>query len=277
MAATRRTPCLVARPLAAVLASLAFAVSVSAQAPGTAPTYYANQPAITIPFAQEAVGRVKQVNLFYSTDQGQTWLWASSAQPGARAFDKFVAPNDGAYWFAVQSIDFQNQPMPATLRELVAQVKVIVDRRPPSVLLRQSVASRPGQVGVEWDIRDDHLDIPGRGKFALDYRVEGVTDWVREATARPAATGSQFWEGLTAGQRMTVRLRCTDAAGNEAIETTAITLTADGRPMDPPPGQPIGGAPGGGVEARGCELHQKPDIQHSVHDPEAGAVRVERV
>src|SRR5205823_2903722 len=149
-------------------------------------------------------------------------------------FKSFLAPQDGTYWFAVQSIDWQNTQTPATLGQLAPQVKIVVDRRPPSVVLRQAVATAAGRVGVEWDIRDEHLDIPGRGKFALDYRIEGVTDWIRENTATPGATGRQEWEGLTAGQRMTVRLRVTDAAGNEANETTMIAL--DGRPQVAPAG-----------------------------------------
>src|SRR5262249_39802068 len=163
-------------------------------------------------------------------------------------FKTFLAPQDGTYWFAVQSIDWQNQQTPPTLGQLVPQVKVVVDRRPPSVVLRQTAADQPGRLGVEWDIRDEHLDIPGRGKFALDYRIEGVTDWIRETQATPAASGRQLWEGLTAGQRMTVRLRVTDAAGNEANETTAISL--DGRPQVAP-----GGGGGGFPEARETGVH----------------------
>src|SRR5262245_2782023 len=231
----RPRPCQWRRGLrATAVAILSVSAPSFAQVPGGAKTYFTNQPSIVIPFSQDGLAQVKQVNLFYSTDQGQSWQWHDSAQPGSAKFKTFLAPQDGTYWFAVQSIDLQNQRTPATLGQLVPQVKVIVDRRPPSVVLRQAVADHANRVGVEWDIRDEHLDIPGRGKFALDYRIEGVTDWIRENSATPGASGRQQWEGLTAGQRMTVRLRVTDAAGNEGNEQTIITL--DGRPQVAPGG-----------------------------------------
>src|SRR5438132_6227026 len=68
-------------PAAIVL--LAFVTAaLRAQVPGTVPTYYTNQPAIVIPFSPDGMARVKQVNLFYSVDQGQDWKWSGSAQPG---------------------------------------------------------------------------------------------------------------------------------------------------------------------------------------------------
>lgn len=248
---------------AVVFFAAALANPTFAQVPGAAKTYYTNQPSIVIPFGQEGMGQVKQVNLFYSTDQGQDWKWHDSAAPGSAKFKTFLAPGDGAYWFAVQSVDLQNQPTPPALNQLVPQVKIIVDRRPPSVLLRQAVSQAATRVGVEWDVRDEHLDIPGRGKFALDYRIEGVTDWIRETQVTPAASGTQFWEGLTAGQRMTVRLRCTDAAGNEANETTIITL--DGRPpVAGGGGGGVGGVGGGFPEARDSGIHYVKDRTISI-------------
>jgi len=240
------------RDLCAIVFAITSAANpLLAQVPGGAKTYFTNQPSIVIPFSQDGLAQVKQVNLFYSTDQGQNWQWHDSAPPGGAKFKTFLAQQDGTYWFAVQSIDWQNQQTPATLAQLMPQVKIVVDRRPPSVLLRQAVTDQANRVGVEWDVRDEHLDIPGRGKFALDYRIEGVTDWIRENSATPGASGRQQWEGLTAGQRMTVRLRVTDAAGNEANEQTIITL--DGRPQVAPGGVGVGG--GAAPEARDSGIH----------------------
>src|SRR5262245_10567520 len=246
---------------AVVFFGVALAHASFAQVPGAAKTYFTNQPSIVIPFGQEGMAQVKQVNLFYSTDQGQDWKWHDSAQPGAAKFKTFLAPADGTYWFAVQSIDWQNQSTPATLGQLVPQVKIVVDRRPPSVLLRQAVTDHANRIGVEWEIRDEHLDIPGRGKFALDYRIEGVTDWIRETSATPGPSGRQQWEMVTPVQRMTVRLRCTDAAGNEANETTTIAL--DGRPPVAGGGGAVGGG-GGFSEARDSGIHYVKDRSISI-------------
>src|SRR5581483_11262511 len=113
MAATAR-PTAPRRLLPAALAAwLAFGGAAPAQAPPPAKTYFTNQPGIVIPFDPDGLAQVKQVNLFYSADQGQTWQWHASAQPGEKRFKRFEAPGDGVYWFAVQSIDWQNQPTPA--------------------------------------------------------------------------------------------------------------------------------------------------------------------
>src|SRR5262245_3097037 len=68
---------------AIVFAILTVAAPSLAQMPGGAKTYFTNQPSIVIPFSQDGLAQVQQVNLFYSTDQGQNWQWHDSAQPGS--------------------------------------------------------------------------------------------------------------------------------------------------------------------------------------------------
>src|SRR5436305_705267 len=96
----RRGACAVA------LVVLALAAPLHAQIPGSAKTYFSNQPSIVVPFDQQCLAQIKQLNLFYSTDQGQGWQWHDSAPPTNGRFKSFLAPQDGTYWFAVQSIDW---------------------------------------------------------------------------------------------------------------------------------------------------------------------------
>jgi hypothetical protein len=214
--------------LAAVLL-LAAADSATAQ---TSPqTYYTRQADIRIPFTRDP-GQVKQVQLCVSTDQGRDWQPVLTSTPDARSFPPYLFPADGTYWFASRMIDFSDRPYPRTLGELAPQLKVVVDRKPPVVTLRQIADSRAGIVSVAWDVADENFD-PRR--FVLEYRVSG-SDWQREAQAEAKPAGVQSWR-LEPGVRMEVRLRVVDKAGNDADQLLAVGLTADGRPIDPPANQ----------------------------------------
>jgi hypothetical protein len=108
----------------------------------------------------------------------------------------------------------------------VPEGKVVVDTRPPLVTLRQSDDRRPNIVTVEWDARDENLDL---NRFVLEYRVPGRTDWVRDERTQPNVTGVLSWN-LDPGVRMEVRLRAFDRAGNVGESSIPLGLGVDGRP-----------------------------------------------
>lgn len=214
--------------LLAVLAWTLFASQSSAQIQ-EAQVYYTRQPEIRIPVSRDTTGRLKQVQLYVSTDQGRDWRLAQSTTPDTGFFPSYFAPNDGTYWFAVRAIDFGDRANPAAISQLTPQLKIVLDRRPPTVTLKQISDSRPGIVTVDWDVRDENFD-PRR--FALEYRV-GSGDWQREPAAEPKPNGVQSWK-LESGVRMEVRLRVADKAGNDADHSIPVGFTPDGRPLDPP-------------------------------------------
>src|SRR5438477_758458 len=58
-----------------------------------------------IPFqAGPGEQRLKQLQLFYSTDRGRTWQPSAIAPPEQGHF-RFISERDGLYWFAVQTLD----------------------------------------------------------------------------------------------------------------------------------------------------------------------------
>ncbi|HEY1378699.1 MAG TPA: hypothetical protein VGF55_18010 [Gemmataceae bacterium] len=189
--------------------------------------HYTRQPEINVPFVYDGAVRIKQVQLYVSTDSARDWRQAAAAPYGATRFPPYVFGADGTYWFAVRTLDLQDRHNPEALTQLQPLLKVVVDRRPPVVSLRQIADSRPGIVSVEWDVRDENFD-PRR--FVLEYRVTG-TDWQREAAAEARPSGVQSWR-LDAGVRMDVRIRAADRAGNEAEQMIPVGFTADGRPFD---------------------------------------------
>jgi beta-lactamase regulating signal transducer with metallopeptidase domain len=73
-----------------------------------------------------ARGRVKKVQIYLSTDMGQTWRLHSTVSGDFKPID-FEAPGDGHYWFTVVTLDEKGAKNPADLKELQALLKVRVE------------------------------------------------------------------------------------------------------------------------------------------------------
>jgi hypothetical protein len=202
-----------------------------------------------IPFqAGPGEQRLKQLQLFFSTDQGRTWQPSASAPPEQRHF-RFISERDGLYWFAVQTTDREGRLYPPTMEGAQPSLKVIVDTQPPVVRL-QALPPRGGQVGIAWEIRDDNLDTALPDAMRLEYRAPGAA-WM--SVPRNAGATQAYWNPET-NQPLEVRLRARDRAGNwgEGIITvgpagqataTGSNVAATPRDAQPVPAAPAYGAP----------------------------------
>lgn len=216
------------RRIAAVLLALIFAVPARAQTAGR--EIHTRQTLLRMPFTPSSTGQIKRVVLYVSTDSGRDWQPCSEAAPTDRFFREYNLPGDGTYWFALQWVDNFDVRNPPSTAQLVPEVKIVVDTRSPLVTLRQIDDPRPGIVSVQWDVRDEHLDL---SKFAVEYKVPGRTDWIRDERAQPGITGKLSWN-VDPGVQMNVRLKAADRAGNVG---EAVLPVAAGN---------SGGATGGG-------------------------------
>src|SRR5205085_1405530 len=99
--------------------------------------------------------------------------------------------------------------------------------RPPVIGLQQVADTRPGFVSVEWDVRDEHLDL---SKFLLEYRIPGKSEWRSNDRATPGVKGVAPWN-IDPGDQFEVRLRAADRAGNWAEAVLSLGAGADGRPI----------------------------------------------
>ncbi|HEV3202908.1 MAG TPA: hypothetical protein VGY77_00925 [Gemmataceae bacterium] len=177
---------------------------------------YSRHPMFRIPFQTDAGGRIKQIQLYVSYDKGATWHPVVTVAPDQKFFD-FRAPQDGLYWFAVRTVDFENRAFPLTMDGVKPGLKVYVDTQPPVIRLRPA-PGREGEIGVEWDVRDENLDPTS---LRLEYRLPGSSDWIPLA-ADLQATGQRSWKPTTNGS-VEVRLRARDKADNWGEEKTALT------------------------------------------------------
>jgi hypothetical protein len=196
---------------------------------------YSNYRHFRIPFqAGPGKERLKQLQLFYSTDQGRTWQPNAVAAPDQTAFS-FICDRDGLYWFTVQTLDTAGHYNPKTLEGAQPSLKVIVDTQPPIVQLRPLSGSRQGEVGITWEVRDENLDSRQAGALILEYRPAGGVGWL---PLSPDVGASQyFWDPHTSAP-LEVRLRARDRAGNVAeAKTTVIAGQQDGaQPFAPAEG-----------------------------------------
>jgi hypothetical protein len=173
-----------------------------------------------IPFqAGAGVQRLKQLQLYVSTDQGRTWQPAANAPPEQREF-RFMTDRDGFFWFSVQTLDQENRLFPPTMDGAQPSLKVIVDTQPPTIHLH-SLPSRGNEIGVSWDIRDENLDLSLPDAVQLEFRRAGGGMW--QPVPRNPALSQHYWNPQTNGP-VEVRLRARDRAGNwgEALTTVGL-------------------------------------------------------
>jgi hypothetical protein len=185
---------------------------------------YSRHSLFQIPFQAGAdAGRLKQLQLFVSTDKGKSWQPSSVTAPNQRYF-KFEAEHDGLYWFTVQTKDLEGRYFPPALDRAEPSLKVFVDTHPPVVKLRR-LANRDGDVGVAWTIVDDTFDLSVNGAIRLDYRLANGGTWHPLRVDSYAA--QYYWNPGTDGG-IEVRLRARDRAENWGEDKITMAGSAVG-------------------------------------------------
>ena len=176
--------------------------------------YYSPKTGFRIPFQVDPGDRrVRDVLLHVSEDLGRSYTRVASARPGDQGFN-FQASHDGWYYFTVQTRDQDNRLYPTTLVGAAPGLKVYVDTTPPDVVLRTMAGAKPNEIGVEWDIRDDMLDV---SSLRLEYRGRGQV-WTRRGI--PLVPNGQLsfdpgtpWSGRGALRQGQGRQRWREGAG----------------------------------------------------------------
>ncbi len=171
-----------------------------------------------IPFKndQKSLG-VTQVRLYVSSDQGRTWQFTATAAPEEQHF-RFSTPQDGYYWFAVQTVDTQGKLHPPSTANLDAKLRVIVDATPPSVQV-QALPSRGNDVGVAWRVTDENLDLSLPDALRVEYRFTGTVAWIPLAV--PAGVSQLYWNPHN-NAPLEVRVLARDRAGNVGEDKTTV-------------------------------------------------------
>lgn len=182
--------------------------------------YYTRQHSFQIPFHTDpGERRIRLVQLFVSQDQGSTWKLAATAQPNERFFT-YQAQGDGHYWFTVRTVDHDGRAYPVVVEQAKPGLKICVDTQPPTVVLRALPPVQPGTVGVEWEVRDNHL--LDMDSLVLHYRPQGNGEWLPLNVTRRAPMSFQSWTPTT-NATLEVRLQVKDRAGNLGEARTTVS------------------------------------------------------
>ncbi len=191
---------------------------------------YSAERGFRIPFnaSEEAKKWLQEVQLWVSTDQGESWGKGPADRAGGdRSYFIFRAPSDGEYWFAVRSIGIDGKVSPPRDAAVEPGMKVVVDSTPPSLIV-EPLERRGSMASVRWEARDEHLKSK---TLYIEYQVEGVREWRRVPIRRLSSSGQQTWDAGTA-EPIRVRAGVSDEAGNK--QDVEIRLP-DGSSANPAP------------------------------------------
>lgn len=179
-----------------------------------------------IPFNIEAHSAdLKQVQLWVSNDQGDTWQMHGSARPDAKHFD-FRAAAEGLYLFSVQTVDATGIVVPSNGPPL----KVFVDTTKPDTAVRADINST-GELVVDVRVFDENLDL---GTAVLKMRTDRDSQWknleLPELTEVEDITQGQVTTRVGLCREVAVVFAISDKASNtgEASYKLDMPRTAQG-------------------------------------------------
>lgn len=168
-----------------------------------------------IPFTLDPE-KVAEIILLVSRDEGKTWEQVDR-KPSTEPSFHFTAPEDGMYWFIVQTVDKQGRPTPANPSRVKPSMRMCVDTTAPKVALFRPVLVNQNTVHLGWEAKDANL---GENPITLEWAEQKDGPWLLIGRNLPN-TGIHRWH-LPKGMPSEVYLRIcvSDQAGNKACAAT---------------------------------------------------------
>ena len=215
--------------------------------------WHMNQRAFQIPIRFDAQRRaeIRELDLYVSHDQGQTWNMEGKATP-EKEFFPYTAKEDGPYWFTVAIIDQKGRQEPANIMTAPVGQRIMVDTLKPEIELN---ADRQGEeIRVNWRITELH---PNASTLKLEYAETENGPWT-SLPITPGPTGEAKFSNPSA---VVVRVQMQDMAENlgQAVKQVAaaggLALVPSPQPtpvvplpqptpvVAPPPPPPLVAAP----------------------------------
>ena len=195
------------------------ATQVRAAGPSDVDHIRARSFSIPIDISGGQKDKIKELELYVSTDEGKTWTRTSVISPDKSDFT-YTAPVDGLYWFRVCTVDKMDNREPKDIYKSDRTNKILVDTLPPT--LRIVKAERQGEnIVVFWEIQELNPDL---NSFKLEYKTaEGY--WY-PVSVTPSLIGQGQFRSPHNGP-VTVRVTVSDMAGNQVPAETMVAARAD--------------------------------------------------
>lgn len=185
---------------------------------------YTNKVRFRIPFESNSLKRsnVREVQLHVSQNQGDSWDLAQVLTPDGGKFE-YVATAEGEYWFAIKTLDTQNQLRPPRGSYDTGLIVIVDTSNPILDLSLQQIDV--GKVQARWRASDTHLEID---TLRLEYLAPGARDWALLDVA-PRARGETSWILKQTGI-VSVRGVISDTSGNVANTKVQLEVDAENYP-----------------------------------------------
>ena len=172
-----------------------------------------------------------EVQLYVSRDLGKSWQFHSRQSTDLEEFP-FFAEEDGAYWFALKTLNRDRRLIPEG--DIVKpELEIVVDTKKPELDFRIETDAA-GRVACRWKATDENIR-PDSLEILYQAGVPGQVDeaaWktidVQLADEKIPATGiyadQVAWWPEPNLRQITVRLKISDSAGNAVHEDRNVIL-----------------------------------------------------
>ncbi len=163
---------------------------------------------------------LKQIELYYTIDEGKTWEFYG-ADPDLKSPFEFIVNKDGLYGFFTVATDNAGNTEPSPTPGALPHVSIIVDSKDPQV---EVIAPNSGDLfnvtdkqQISWSASDKNL---GPNPITLEYSIDGGNNW-RNIQSKIPNTGEYQW---TPPKESTLDCRvqvvAIDMAGNRTVEVS---------------------------------------------------------
>ncbi len=199
------------------------------EATSTSPIRFSGSRKFSLDYEVESAGRagVEEVELWGSTDRGQTWKrWG--ADPDRQSPFDIETNRDGVYGFCIVVVSKNGLATPRPLEQSSPDVFVVVDTVKPQVRITGASYGEGDQTGallIRYECLDDSL---GSRPIALSFSESFQGPWTTIAAGLENRGGYAWPADPQLPRQIYLRIDATDQAGNGGYQVLDTPIDVQG-------------------------------------------------